>query len=149
MKTQAVNLSKVATELSLELLPDSIFEIANLIGIAKAMQLVQAFGGTELRVPVGMENSMTEQALIHAVGDETAQLLMEVYGGDRLYIPRCEVALKDWRDNRLIGEIRHAVMNGMSQTRAIRQLAIQYELSERRIYELLKERLPQQQPRLF
>ncbi len=139
----------LATELSHDLLPDIIVEIANLVGMSKTMQLVQAFGGTNLPMPIGVENSMTEQALISAVGEETAELLMESYGGDRLYIPRCEVALRDWRNNRLIAELKQAVMNGISQTRAIRQLAIQYELSERRIYELLKERLPQQQPRLF
>ncbi len=149
MKDKTVDIANLANELSLELLPTIIVEIANLVGMSKTMQLVQAFGGTDLTMPIGVENSMTEQALISAVGEETAQLLMENYGGDRLYIPRCEVALRDLRNNRLMAELKQAVMNGMSQTKAIRRLAIQYELSERRIYELLKERLPQQQPRLF
>ncbi len=109
----------LATELSHDLLPDIIVEIANLVGMSKTMQLVQAFGGTNLPMPIGVENSMSEQALIN------------------------------WRDNRLIGEIKQAVMNGMSQTRAIRQYAVKYGISERWVYELLKTHIAQQQPRLF
>ncbi len=152
MQITKTDVDKLATELSLELLPQLIVEIAELIGIEKTLQLVQAFGGTNLLMPKGVEKSSSKQALIHAVGEETAQALMEIYGGDRLYIARCEVALRDWRDNQLMNEIGQLVMNDMSQTKAIRHVAVKYGISERWVYELLKtdmEKRQYQQDLLF
>lgn len=136
-----------------DLLPESIQEIAHLIGYPAALTLVNAFGGTTLAVAMavtdkGMANF---QYLAEIIGQREAEILTRHYGGDVLYIPRCYTALQELRDRELCR--RFDEMNAEhSANWTVQQLALHYKLADRTVWRILKRpsRLAvPEQPALF
>jgi Mor family transcriptional regulator len=142
-------------------MPDSIFKhlpstaqaIAGLIGLPKAARLVEAFGGTTFPVPVGEKRKiglMRRAALAEVIGEEEAHKIIQHFGGQELYIPRCAKALRVSRDTALIKDFDQLCKDGYSANEACNDLALKYRLSNRRIYDILKQPLPETpQRRLF
>lgn len=83
-------------------LPASVNELAGVIGIANALALASAWGGLTLKVPASHYDGVTRAWLIERIGAEATVALIERYKGERLYIPRCVVALRDARDSEII-----------------------------------------------
>ena len=132
-----------------ELLPPSVADIVNTIGIEPTLRLVMALGGTSYDFPVGVADSPRLRVLQDILAPDEIDRLLAVYGGARYYIPRCEAALRELRNR----QFRHAVeamvaRDGISQTLAIQQLAPQYDITERWAYEILKPP-PRPQPSLL
>lgn len=132
-----------------ELLPPSVVDIVNTIGIEPTLRLVTALGGTSYDFPVGVADSPRLRVLQDILAPDEIGRLFAVYGGARYYIPRCEAALRELRNR----QFRHAVeamvaRDGISQKLAIQQLAPQYDITERWAYEILKPP-PRPQPSLL
>lgn len=132
-----------------ELLPPSVADIVNTIGIEPTLRLVTALGGTSYDFPVGVVDSPRLRVLQDILAPDEIDRLLAVYGGARYYIPRCEAALRELRNR----QFRHAVeamvaRDGISQKLAIQQLAQQYDITERWAYEILKPP-PRPQPSLL
>ena len=113
------------------LLPDSVHEIAAVIGWEHTLQLVVTLGGVELAIPTGEQDSDRKQLLIDAIGKQATTTLMRYYGGAKLYIPRCQKFLRTQRNARFRAAVDMAMMDGTSQTLAIQQLAPQFGISQR------------------
>lgn len=127
-------------ELSPEMLPDAVADIADIIGLNKTLLLVQKLGGVDFAIPMGNLQWSSEQLLIDAIGESAAAELMTAYGGERLYIPRCQAACIKLRNHEFRVAIEMMVASGKTQTAAIRQYAPQYGFTERWAYKILSEK---------
>ncbi|MBF0165649.1 MAG: DNA transposition protein [Magnetococcales bacterium] len=108
-------------------IPDSLQELVRVIGAAAALRLVETYGGLTLAIPKRLHES---GELTMKLGVETVKLLISWGGGDRVYVPRAEKALRCLRDQ----EIRRRVDANEKPS----FLALQYRLSERRVWAILK-----------
>ena len=88
----------------LDNLPKSVRDIVELVGLPAALALVKAYGGIYLKVPVGNRDGQTRDRLIEMMGEEAALKFIAHYGGERISMPRCEAALRDERDRRIIAD---------------------------------------------
>jgi hypothetical protein len=121
-------------------LPDAARELAAIIGMPKTIKLVEALGGTTFPVPkrATKAGEVRFWALSDAVGDDAAQKLCQHYGGVKLYIPRCTEALRNARDRAIIQQFDQETAKGRSGAEVVMELAMQYRLSDRRIWIILK-----------
>lgn len=85
-------------------LPKSVRDIVELVGLPAAIALVKAYGGIYLKVPVGRRDGQTRALLIEIMGEEAALKFIAHYGGERISVPRCDAALRDERDRRIIAD---------------------------------------------
>lgn len=148
MSTKPLDIDALVNELLPELLPDIVNHISALIGYRSALKLIQAIGGIDLVVPTGELNSSTAVLLINAVGDDDALTLMQAYGGERLYIPRCHAAMTQLRNKSFCQSVASAVTSGTTQTAAIHQYAPQYGFTERWAYVVLSAESRRADPQL-
>lgn len=112
-------------------LPKSIRDLVELIGLPATLTLVKAYGGIYLKVPVGVRaDGATRARLVGMLGEEAAEKLIRTYGGERVAIARCEAALRDERDRRIIAEYD---ANTSAATLALRE-----GMTERNIRNILK-----------
>ena len=112
-------------------LPRSVRDLIDLVGVTPALALVRAYSGNVLKVPTGARaDGQVRAQLIDIMGAEAADKFIACYGGERLPIARCQVALKDERDRQIIA----AYDGGQS----VPSLARERLLTERQIRTILK-----------
>lgn len=111
--------------LDTQLLEPLLQDFVRLVGLASTMAIVEKWGGLPLYVA---SQPTSDSDLARLIGLDAAQLLGREYGGDRPHIPKAGKALRALRDARIRAE--HA-------DKSIRQLVLDYGLSERRICEIL------------
>lgn len=138
MSKQTIDIDALVNELLPELLPDIVNNISALIGYRSALKLIQAIGGIDLVVPTGELKSGTAALLISAVGESDALKLMETYGGERMYIPRCHAAMIQLRNQEFCQQVAKMVAAGDTQKAAIHLYAPQYGFTERWAYVVLR-----------
>ncbi|MEX0732863.1 MAG: Mor transcription activator family protein [Aquisalimonadaceae bacterium] len=107
-------------------LPARIAEIAEVVGMSAALELVQGWGGLRVYVP---EQLQSDHPLARALGVSAARALAARYGREKIDVPRCVAAVRAARDEC----IRRDHAAGVSA----RQLAITYQLTERAIWKIL------------
>lgn len=111
----------------LVLLPDSLQEMAAVIGFGGVLALVREYGGVRLYVPRTLP---AEHILITLLGTAAAQRLAAEYGGrEHFDIPRAEGLMRAVRNRR----IRADRAAGLS----LRELALKYRLTERAVSNIL------------
>ncbi|MEF8699249.1 MAG: Mor transcription activator family protein [Candidatus Accumulibacter sp. UW20] len=111
-------------------LPQSIRDIADLIGLPVTMALVRHYGGSVLKVPVGKMASQTRSELIDLLGPGAAELLIKRYSGETIYISRCADAKREDRNRKIIADF--------DEGKSVLDLSRNYGLSNRSIYTILK-----------
>ncbi|WP_052190895.1 Mor transcription activator family protein [Chitinibacter sp. ZOR0017] len=124
-----------------QLLPSSVQELVRVIGLTAALKLVELHGGTSILIPQGKKRAgqIAYEALAEIIGYKEMALLAEHYRGDDvLYIPSCKAAVRAVR-NRLIRSDFDAYTGEESANRAVMKLARDHHLSDRRVWEILKE----------
>ena len=67
---------------------------------------------------------------------------MGVFGGDRLYIPRCDDALRVVRNRNFCKVIDDAMHAGQGKKDAVQSYAYEFGLGERNAYKVLKKYNP-------
>ncbi len=72
-----------------KLLPESVLQIAELIGYPATQRLLELFGGTTFPVGKGLRALGATRAsmLREAIGADNARLLVKHFGGEVLYLP--------------------------------------------------------------
>lgn len=100
-------------------------EIVRIIGIEKATALCSQLGGIDRRL------NEIKALVVKAVGDEAAELLIDHFGCERIYIPRV-IASHEARAAEVIARRKAG--------ETITQIALAVNLGERRVYAILKER---------
>tara|TARA_R110000823_G_scaffold290928_1_gene409204 strand:+ start:8572 stop:8991 length:420 start_codon:yes stop_codon:yes gene_type:complete len=109
-------------------LPESLQEMSDVIGLEAVQTFVGVYGGTRLTVPQKMPD---DHPLAELLGTEVAGKLSEHYALERVDVPRAHFARMHARNRRLCAD-HHA-------GESVRQLALQYRLTERRVWEILAE----------
>ena len=122
---EAVNIEQLLPFLRIEDLPRSIRALAQQIGLAAIMKLIQRYGGTRLYLP---KTFSPKYELPQLVGLIAARAIVGHFNDDRPHIPLASHALQRAR-NRAI-----CVQAGNISTS---RLARQYGLHERSIYNIL------------
>lgn len=125
--------------IDIDLLPPILQDLVELIGLHATMQLVHAYGGVRLYVPkLALESDHT---LIRLIGNDAAKKLQAMYGGEPHFdIPKAERALRAVRD----ADIRNRRLHT-----SVRQLALEYHLTERQIRTICGEMEDDRQVGLF
>lgn len=122
-------------------LPESMRQIAEVIGLDGAEKLVRSIGGARFKFGKGRQNTARMKLLHKAVGAADAAKLAAVFGGDELYIPRCSAQLRLVRNRRFRAAFA-ALTNGgkTSKAMALTELCPQFGLSHRTADKILSER---------
>lgn len=76
--------------------------------------------------------------LTEAIGEQTALQLLKVFGGEEMYIPRCEKAVREARNRNLLHDWQQSLDSGKSQLMTCSKLAVKYRISDRTIYTIVK-----------
>ena len=136
------------------LLPETVLNIAELIGFPATVELIKILGGTTFPVGKGVRalGASRMRMLKEAVGDANTTILIENYGGTLLYLPRCDRALRELRNRSFIDEFELLREQGVSSLRVMTDLCPKYGFSDRFAWGLLsrcKIENPQTQSSLF
>lgn len=125
-----------------ELLPPAVIQIADLIGFPATEQLLKAFGGTTFPVGKGLRALGANRAALlrDTIGDHNTQLLIKNFGGEALYLPRCDRALRELRNRRFLAEFDDVRQGGTSSLMAMTFLCPKYGFSDRFGWQLLSQK---------
>ncbi|MCX8962155.1 hypothetical protein EHW64_13690 [Erwinia psidii] len=135
------------------LLPDTVIEIAELIGYPATERLLKALGGTTLPIGKGLKavGSVRAQLLNDAVGEENAKRLIHHFDKSFIYLPRCDRALRHLRNRAFLDEYAALYAGGKSSLLVMTMLCPKYGFSDRYGWELLQNarRAEHEQSSLF
>lgn len=126
------------TDKILAMLPTQIVELIELIGFDNAMTLVKKFGGLSFEMPHST-NTANGQRLVRELGADVAELLIDHYRGDSIYISNCDALRVYLRNQALANAILARMETGVSQYQAIQEIAPAFGITERRVYDILRE----------
>lgn len=109
----------------LDLLPQSLREIAEAIGDGIAQKLMKEFAGIRAFIPKRLAPG---HRLIRLLGEEDAKRLSHHFGGETLFIPRGAKAERARRNQEIVA--------GYDSGTPVRTLAQKHNLTERQIYSI-------------
>lgn len=109
-------------EIEFELLPASVRELVDVVGLQAVLLIVQARGGVRLCVPT---KAKADHWLNRLIGMDALEALVGRYRGEEIEIPRCDAAFRAAREN---------VIADSTESNAI--LARRYGYTERGIRKL-------------
>ncbi len=107
-------------------LPASLNELRAIIGAKAAIALAGAQGGNTVYIPAAPKKT---HYLAELIGMEKTRELAQVYGGDRLSIPKLDAVLRQIR----LGLIQQRRSQGAS----VPMLAAEFNLTRRRVHQIL------------
>ncbi|MDH5185200.1 MAG: hypothetical protein OEX12_15060 [Gammaproteobacteria bacterium] len=113
------------TSCQADLLPASVQELIDVVGMADALKIVEERGGTRLCVPTKAKYDHWLAALI---GMDGLKVMVEYYRGEEIEIPRCAAALRSLKELKILAQAADGNTNA--------QLAREYGYTERGIRKL-------------
>ena len=122
-----------------DLLPQTVQQIAALIGYPSTMALIEKLGGTTFPIGKGIHSlgSNRLNMLRQAIGSDNTNKLIADFGGDLLYIPRCAEAMREWRNRKLVERFDELTEQGLSSLMALSQICPEFGLSDRHVWNIL------------
>ncbi|EMB5660455.1 Mor transcription activator family protein [Pseudomonas aeruginosa] len=125
-------------------LPPQIQEMAARIGLPATLTVVSRLGGTTWRVAKGKTQGgeAKRAALAEIVGSEIEELLHREYAGEILYLAQCKAAGLQWRNMLINAHFEQGIRKGIPANTLVAELARENQLSDRRIWTILKQPLP-------
>ena len=123
-----------------DLLPESVQQIAGLIGFQSTMALIDKLGGTTFPIGKGIHSLGVNRLnmLRQAIGYDNTNKLMADFGGDMLYIPRCAEAMREWRNRKLIERFDELTeQQALSSLMALSHICPEFGLSDRYVWKIL------------
>ncbi|TXE27133.1 hypothetical protein FOT62_22705 [Serratia marcescens] len=126
----------------LALLPESVQQIAALIGFPATEALIRQFGGVTFPIGKGLRGTGQRRiALLQkTLSPDHVAVLVQHFSGDVLYIPRCDAAWRAWRNRCFFADIDRLQAEGESLTMALTLICPKYGIASTRAWELLKSR---------
>jgi hypothetical protein len=109
-----------------EALPESLKDMARVIGLTQALALVALRGGVRISVPQKYD---AEHWLDEAIGPAPFQKMIAYYGGDLIDIPKGQAAFQAIRQSEIVRDRKAGLSNA--------QLAVKYEMTVRGVRKLL------------
>ena len=123
-------------------LPQSAVDLVNLIGLPAALRLVKTWPGHPFPVPKGENNNPEGAArfttLVEVVGLENSRILVRVYGGTILNIPRCKVAMTRALHRQIASDYDARLKAGEPHSAIISTLALAHFFTTRWVEIILK-----------
>ena len=110
-----------------DLLPKSIQQLADTIGLGGSLLIVKAYRNSVLHVPNGQPGT----ELIKLLGIETAALFVQEYRRVSLPIPKCQTLFNYWRNLEML--------KLKNEGKSILELCVLYSLSRRRVSKCLAD----------
>ena len=118
-------------------LPDGAQRLVAVIGLAATLRLVDRHGGKDLRL---YNTGPSLALLVEAVGADAADKLLQYFGSDPFYVPKCKDALADVRNAKIHAEYDHMTqVEGRSGRDTIHRLAEKHDVSARHVWRILKK----------
>ncbi len=113
-------------------LPATAELLIRLLGQPAALRMMDAntYGGRAFDVPK-KEGSQTYAALVDLVGADGTAKLCKQFGGDSLYVPRCDMIDLDRRNREIVTKYNAGT--------SVWNLSSEYVLSDRQIWNILKK----------
>lgn len=130
-------------------LPDVVHQMIDVVGFRAVEKVIRTFGGTTFCFTDGVHYF---PKLIELIGRESAVKLRHYFRSEQVYIPRCEVALRTLRNQRLKAEFDYLTQEQHKSGRmAMLEICPKYQLSDRQAWEIVYRfnREAQAQNRLF
>lgn len=109
-----------------ELLPESMADMVDVIGLPAVLALMEAFGGTELWIP---EKLAHNHLLVDAIGAEAAQQLCEYMAREQIRIPRGAAIFREVRNR--------AIRRERTEGAKLSELALRYKMTDRQVLNIL------------
>ena len=100
-------------------------------------RVLHAYGGQDLRVP--RQEPKRDSPLRRRLGLRCLRKLMTAFEGTRVYVPRCNALLGKLRQREIIEGFSRHTGHGLSSTAAVAALAQRHDMSDRRIWQILKK----------
>ncbi|STZ75545.1 Mor transcription activator family protein [Bergeriella denitrificans] len=123
------------------LLPESVADIVAVIGLEATADLVAAIGGCRFKFGRGVRDTPRLRLLFSVIGEAKTYDLLRVYGGEELYLPRCDKALRALRNEQFKAEYLDLTeKQGLSGVMAISRLCPRYKISDRTAYTILRSK---------
>ena len=129
-------------------LPDTAYVLSTILNNNKSLlTILSSFGGRTLRIPTRWsKQSSSKQSskntkiheLSNMISSQQMLNLVKHYGGTEVYIPKCSKYLNEIRNAHIVAAFCKDTRQGMSSSKAVQNLALQYQLSDRRIWSILK-----------
>ncbi|WP_449543628.1 Mor transcription activator family protein [Enterobacter ludwigii] len=122
------------------LLPPVVRDILALIGFPATIKLLEVLGGTTFTIGKGLKESGCSrmELLASTIGQDNATRMSQHFGGDVLYIPRCERAIKELRNRKLVADVAKLRSEGKSMPWIMTELCPQYGISDRLAYLIIE-----------
>lgn len=122
-----------------QMLPESIRDIALIIGLPATLRLVKEWGGSSFSFSKNINEAGQEQfaELEEIIGQSAAKTLTHHYGGTVLYIPRCIAALREARDRAIRAQF-DSMTRSQTAVSTVNVLAKRYRTSDRNVWAILK-----------
>ena len=129
-------------ENNLDLLPQTMQDIVDIIGIVPAIELVKHYGGVGLLIPKSGEKGQAERDLVVVIGNEATSKLMKHYRGDIVYVPKCEQALRVIRDKNFRKAVNNLIIEKkISQDRAFFELCPAFNITTRTAFNIMQRKI--------
>ncbi|NWO05549.1 MAG: hypothetical protein HLX50_07555 [Alteromonadaceae bacterium] len=109
-----------------DLLPESMAELVDIIGLPAVLKLMEARGGTEFWVP---ERITHQHPLVDDIGTEAAQTMSEYMPLERIKVPRGAAIRREIRNR----AIRRERFEGAK----LAELALRYGMTDRQVLNIL------------
>lgn len=128
-------------------LPEVVKEMIGVIDFPATEKVIKAFGGVDFYFSLGKQYF---PKLVEVIGIEQATKLQEYFSRERLYIPRCEAALKVLRNQRFRVEFQQVkAQKQISSNLVMLELCPKYGISERHAWDILNHQEAIEQQSLF
>jgi len=124
-----------------DLLPASAQALVAALGLSDAREVIRNLHGTTVEIPKCRTHAgyACYEYLAERVGYSVAERLVKYFGGEALYVPRCEFALVEATYRAIRRDFDCATQSGgQSSGQAVRDLALRYGYSDRQIWSILK-----------
>ena len=119
-------------------LPDNVRQLWDaLLDTRQLWRVLQAYGGHNVRVP--RQEPDAKNPLRRRLGLRCVRKLMAAFGGTFVYVPRCTALREKLRQREIIEAFGRHTAHGLSSTAAVAALALRHDLSDRRIWQILKK----------
>ncbi len=125
-------------------LPDAARTLQTLLQNSETLvQVIGRFGGCTLRIPAqwppyGKRASFKGHPLRALLTPAQMKRLVAHYGGTDLYVPKCTQHVVTLRNISITNTFCKEIRKGRSTGSVVQQLARRYQLSDRRVWDILK-----------
>ncbi|EAN0329123.1 hypothetical protein CCW43_24265 [Salmonella enterica] len=123
-------------------LPESVAQMAEVIGWDTTSRLIERFGGASFPVPRGQRHDGEKRLmlLLEVMTPEQMRRFISTFGGDSsLIIPQCDSAKREWRNRLFIRDLRQSIAAGESRRMALSYLCPRYGIGNTLAWRIIRE----------